>query len=69
MLGGVLLLLNNPTGREAVGFLGGVVVPMLLVGFAVVVGPARRGLRVQPIEALREEWRERLAREPIDGGH
>jgi ABC-type lipoprotein release transport system permease subunit len=32
-----------------------VIALMFVVGFAATVGPARRGLAVQPTEALREE--------------
>lgn len=55
LLGGVLLLGSGRTGREVAIFLGGVVVLMLAAGLVAAVGPALRGLRVQPAEALREE--------------
>jgi len=55
LLGGALLFGNGRTVREAMIFLGAVVVLMLAVGLAAAVGPARRGLGLQPMEALREE--------------
>ena len=55
VLGGALLHLNGLPGREAAAFLGGVVVLMLTVGLAAALGPARRGLGIQPMDALREE--------------
>jgi predicted permease len=55
LLGGTLLRINGHTGSEASTFLGGVVVLMMMAGLVAAVGPARRGLRVQPMEALREE--------------
>lgn len=55
LLGGDLLAGNGLTGREVVTFLGGVVALMLTAGLAAAVGPALRGLRAQPIEALKEE--------------
>ncbi|CAN5893106.1 hypothetical protein BH23GEM7_BH23GEM7_14830 [soil metagenome] len=54
-LGGALLFLNGLTSWEAAAFLGGVVVLMLTAGLVAAVGPARRGLSIQPMEALREE--------------
>jgi putative ABC transport system permease protein len=55
VLGGILLHFSGHAVVEAATFLGGVVVLMVLAGLLAVVGPARRGLRIQPIEALREE--------------
>jgi predicted permease len=55
VLGGGLLLLNGLTSREAAVFLGGIILLMLTVGLAAAAGPARRGLRIQPMEALKEE--------------
>lgn len=54
LLGGALLIDNGLTGPEAI-FLGGVVVLMLTAGLAATLGPARRGLGIEPMEALREE--------------
>ena len=42
-------------GGKALVLLPGVVVVMCAVGLLAAVGPARRGLAVQPTEALREE--------------
>ena len=52
--------LDRATGGELLGGKGPMVVPavavcMLLVGLLAALGPARRGLRVQPTEALRAE--------------
>jgi hypothetical protein len=55
LLGGALLFQTGLRDREAVIVLGGAAVLMLMVGLAAVVGPARRGLGIQPMEALREE--------------
>jgi ABC-type antimicrobial peptide transport system permease subunit len=55
LLGGAILLDNRLTGREAAIYLGGVVALMLMAGLVAAWGPARRGLRIQPLEALREE--------------
>lgn len=54
---GALLVFSGITGREAAVFLTGVLVLMLTAGHAAVSGPARRGLRIQPMEALKEEQR------------
>jgi putative ABC transport system permease protein len=48
------------TGGELMGAQGRILVPsvavlLLLTGFVATVGPARRGLRLQPIQALRDE--------------
>ena len=55
LLGGALLFGKGLPGREVAIFLGGVVALMLTAGLVAAVGPARRGLTVQPMEALREE--------------
>jgi len=54
------IALNLLTGGELMGASGIVLVPataafMLVVGLVAAAGPARRGLRVQPTEALRAE--------------
>jgi putative ABC transport system permease protein len=56
---GVAALLEGLTGNELMDGKGAVILPavsvfMLLVGLLAAVGPARRGLRIQPTEALRE---------------
>ena len=56
----VALVLERYSGGEMMGGRGLVVVPgiaafMLVVGLLAAAGPARRGLRVQPTEALRGE--------------
>lgn len=38
---------------------------MFIVGILAALGPARRGLAVQPTEALREEWDPRFLRSKI----
>jgi hypothetical protein len=53
--GGALLVAGGRTGREIAAYVGGVVVLMLLAGLIATVGPALRGLGIQPIQALREE--------------
>ena len=55
LLGGVLLLGSGVAGREAAVLLSGVLALMVMVGLVAVVGPARRGLGIQPMEALRED--------------
>lgn len=55
ILGGALLFGNGLAGREAAVFLGGIVVLMLTAGLVAAVGPARRGLGIRPMEALKEE--------------
>lgn len=55
LLGGALLVGNGGAGPEAALFLGGVVALMLITGLLAAVGPARRGLGIQPMEALKEE--------------
>jgi putative ABC transport system permease protein len=54
------ILLDRLAGGELMNGIGFLLVPataafMLLVGLLAAVGPARRGLRVQPTEALRAE--------------
>jgi predicted permease len=53
-------LLDRSTAGEITGGHGAIVLPavvalMLTVGLLAALGPARRGLRVQPMDALREE--------------
>jgi ABC-type antimicrobial peptide transport system permease subunit len=53
-------LLDVATGGEMMGGAGMVLLPavalvMTVVGLLAALGPARRGLRIQPMEALREE--------------
>ena len=53
-------LLDGATGGELLGGEGAILLPgvsalMMVVGLVAGVGPARRGLRIQPTEALREE--------------
>jgi hypothetical protein len=55
LLGAGLLLGNGAAWREASISLGGVVMLLLTAGLAAAVGPARRGLRIRPMEALKEE--------------
>jgi peptidoglycan/xylan/chitin deacetylase (PgdA/CDA1 family) len=55
LLGGALLHGNDATARAAVTCLGGIVVLMLAAGLVAALGPARRGLAIQPMEALRED--------------
>lgn len=54
VLGGALLLGNGLAWRDAAIYLGGVVVLMLTAGLLATLGPARRGLGIQPMEALKE---------------
>jgi len=54
------LLIDAANGGEMLGPEGTVVLPVisaltLTVGLLASIGPARRGLRIQPTEALREE--------------
>ena len=54
------LLIDRASDGEMLGSLGLRLVPiaallMVLVGFFATIGPARRGLRIQPTEALRAE--------------
>jgi ABC-type antimicrobial peptide transport system permease subunit len=53
-LGTWLLVSSGLTDAAAVP-LGGVIAIMLMAGLVAAVGPARRGLRIQPMDALREE--------------
>lgn len=57
---GVAALLENLTGGEVMNGRGAVLLPavsllMMSVGLLAALGPARRGLEVQPTEALREQ--------------
>jgi hypothetical protein len=54
-LGALLVSANGLTIRQAAPFLAGVVLLMLTAVLVAAVGPARRGLRIQPMEALEEE--------------
>jgi hypothetical protein len=53
--GAALLMANGLAGRAAATFLCGVAVLMLATGLMATLGPARRGLGIQPMEVLREE--------------
>lgn len=55
LVGGALLLGTGAAGRQAAIVLSSVVALMLTTGLLAAVGPARRGLRIQPMEALRED--------------
>jgi predicted permease len=55
VLGAALLIKTGGTQGEAGLLLAAVVVLMLTTGLLAALGPARRGLSVQPMEALREE--------------
>ena len=55
-----LALFDRLAGGEIMGGKGAVMLPavaaiMMAVGLLAAVGPARRGLRIQPIEALRAD--------------
>jgi hypothetical protein len=52
---GAALLSGNGMMDAAVVSLGSVVIIMLIAGFFAAIGPARRGLRIHPMDALREE--------------
>ena len=54
---GLLLaaLIVRPLGGQGLALLPLVAVFMMAVGLVAAIGPARRGLAVQPTEALREE--------------
>jgi hypothetical protein len=52
---GTALLSGNDLMAEAVLSLSSVVIIMLIAGLVAAIGPARRGLRIQPMEALRAE--------------
>jgi ABC-type antimicrobial peptide transport system permease subunit len=43
------------TGESGLGMLPGVAAFVLLVGLIAAAGPARRGLRIQPTEALKDQ--------------
>lgn len=54
------LIINRASDGEMLGVFGAHLVPatalaMIIVGLFATIGPARRGLRVQPTEALRAE--------------
>lgn len=56
------LMIDRASDGELLGSLGHALVPVTavvvtLIGLLATVGPARRGLRIQPTEALRAEWR------------
>jgi putative ABC transport system permease protein len=53
LLGATLLRINGRTGPEAATLLGGVVGLMLMAGLVATARPARRGVRIQPMDALR----------------
>lgn len=55
VLGAALLHTSSVRGGEAVLIVGGVLVLMLVAGLIATVGPARRGLRVPPLDALRQQ--------------
>ncbi len=54
------ITIDRASGGELLGYFGGTLVPvtavlMVVVGLFATIGPARRGLRIQPTEALRAE--------------
>ncbi|MFC1529355.1 hypothetical protein ACFL6R_01430 [Gemmatimonadota bacterium] len=49
------MVLSEPLEGKGLILLPLVAVLMMLVGLLAVLGPARRGLAVQPTEAMREE--------------
>jgi predicted permease len=53
LLGVVLLGYSGESGSDAATILGGVVGLMVIAGLLAAVGPARRGVRVHPMESLR----------------
>ncbi|HEU0078459.1 MAG TPA: FtsX-like permease family protein, partial [Longimicrobiaceae bacterium] len=55
LLGGALLLGDGSSPGRAAAVLAVVAALMLGVGLLAALGPARRGLRIQPMEALRED--------------
>ncbi len=55
LAGGALLTGNGSAPGRSAAVLAAVAVLMLGVGMLAALGPARRGLRIQPMEALREE--------------
>lgn len=55
LVGGALIPAITTTTERAAGLLFAVAVLMLTVGMLAVSGPARRSLRIRPMEALREE--------------
>jgi ABC-type antimicrobial peptide transport system permease subunit len=52
---GPALLSGNGMTYESALSLGSVEIIMLVAGLFAAIGPARRGLRIHPMEALREE--------------
>ncbi|HEX8433318.1 MAG TPA: FtsX-like permease family protein, partial [Longimicrobium sp.] len=55
VLGSALLLRGRPAAGHAVALMCIVILLMLGAGFMATLGPARRGLRIQPMDALRED--------------
>jgi hypothetical protein len=55
VLGGMLLISTGMAGRQVAIVLGMVVMLMVTAGLVAAAGPARRGLRIQPMDALRED--------------
>ncbi len=55
LLGGAAISSGGSTPAQTAGLLSGVAALMLTVGMLAALGPARRGLRVQPMEALRAD--------------
>ena len=54
------ITIDRASGGELLGYFGSTLVPvtavlMVVVGLFATIGPARRGLRIQPTEALRAE--------------
>jgi ABC-type antimicrobial peptide transport system permease subunit len=54
LIGGALMVAGGATAARAAVLLLTVALLMLAVGLLAALGPARRGLRIQPMEALRE---------------
>jgi ABC-type antimicrobial peptide transport system permease subunit len=54
LLAGALFILRGADAGRAAGLLLIVAALISVVGLLAAVGPARRGLRIQPTEALRE---------------
>jgi ABC-type antimicrobial peptide transport system permease subunit len=55
LVGGALIPAITTTTSRAAGLLVIVAALMLTVGLLAALGPARRGLRIQPMEALRAD--------------
>jgi ABC-type antimicrobial peptide transport system permease subunit len=55
LLGGGLIVASALEVGEAAGLLTVTAAIIVIVGLLAAVGPARRGLRIQPMEALRTE--------------